>query len=226
VRVERHCSWLEVARRWVGRAPFHLLLISQFAALTGYFGPWVAHETAALTLTGQDLAEFVKFLPSVRSGELQVARQIFYLPPLIVALTLLLMAANARLPYRGGLRIMMLLLSVPVTFSMLPPAWTPSSLVMPEFRLQTVAIAVCLGLWACFPILRRLSPVPLEGGMAALMLLGAVWPLWQFLEALWAINAVYGRSVELGWGLWTTPAAFALGLAALLTTWVSRGLRS
>ena len=46
----------------------------------GYFGPWIAHETAALTLNGPDMAEFIKFLPEVMSGSLETMRQVFYLP--------------------------------------------------------------------------------------------------------------------------------------------------
>ena len=57
-----------------------LLPLALLMALVGAFGPWVSHRAAALVLTGQDMAEFVKFLPDVRSGELRVTRELFYLP--------------------------------------------------------------------------------------------------------------------------------------------------
>ena len=58
-----------------------LLPLGWLLAAIGYYGPWIAHATAALTLSGADMAEFVKFLPAVQDGTLAVARQLFYLPP-------------------------------------------------------------------------------------------------------------------------------------------------
>jgi hypothetical protein len=45
-----------------------VLILDLALAILGYFGPWVDHKTAALVLTGQDMGEFVKFLPEVRTG--------------------------------------------------------------------------------------------------------------------------------------------------------------
>ena len=37
-------------------------------AIVGYLGPWVPHKTAALTVTGLELAEFAKFFPQVQAA--------------------------------------------------------------------------------------------------------------------------------------------------------------
>ena len=50
-------------------------LIGVALALVGVWGSWVPHRVAALTLSGWDLAEFVRFVP----GAL-VPHELFYLP--------------------------------------------------------------------------------------------------------------------------------------------------
>ncbi|MDH7485976.1 MAG: hypothetical protein QHJ81_06830 [Anaerolineae bacterium] len=197
-----------------------LLILALLLALAGYFGPWVAHKAAALVLTGQDMAEFVKFLPEVRAGELRVMRELFYLPLVAGALGLVGLAANRRLRYPRWLRWLLLLLAVPVALSMLPPAWTPRLMLTPEFRLQAAAIGVCLALVVLHPLLRRLPPMLLEAITALLALAAAVVPVWQFLRVRSAIDAVYGRPVTLGWGLWLMPLGFGLFVVAL---WFSLG---
>jgi hypothetical protein len=190
------------------------LALSLFAAMAGYFGPWVAHEAAALVLTGQDLGEFVKFLPSVRSGQLHVVRELFYIPLLAASMGLVLVAGNRRLQYPRAARRLLSLVAIPVALSMLPPAWTPQLMLTREFRLQTVAIAICLLVVVLSGLLRRVIPVVLEVATGGLALLAGSIPVARFLSVRPAIDAVYGRPVTSGWGLWLMPAGF--GLVALV----------
>lgn len=193
-----------------------LPVLTLLLALAGYFGPWVTHKAPALVLTGQDMAEFVKFLSEVRSGELQVMRELFYLPLVAGALGLVFAAANRRWRYTWPLRWLLALLAIPVALSMLPPAWTPQLLLTPEFRLQAAAIAFCLVLVVLHPLLQRLPPALLEATTLLLALAAAVVPVWQFLRVRPAVDAVYGRTVTLGWGLWLMPLGFGLVVIALL----------
>ena len=209
-------GWMNMERTQASVLLRVLPLLVLLLALAGYFGPWVAHKAAALVLTGQDMAEYVKFLPEVRSGELQVMRELFYLPLLAGALGLVSLAANRRLRYLWPLRWLLPLLAVPVALSMLPPAWTPQLMLTPEFRLQAAAIAVCLIIVVIHPLLRRLPPALLEAITALLALAAAVIPVWQFLRMRAAIDGVYGRPVTLGWGLWLMPLGFGLLAVALL----------
>jgi hypothetical protein len=156
------------------------------------------------------MAEFVKFLPEVRSGELWVLRQLFYVPLLSGAVGLVLVAANRHLLVPRSVRRLVTIASVPVALSMLPPAWTPQLLLTAEFRLQTAAILLCLVVAALCPVLRRVHARVLEAVTAALALAAAVAPLWQFLRVRPAIDAVYGRRVRLGWGPWVTTMGFGL----------------
>ena len=185
--------------------PLGLLL-----GLVGYFGPWVAHKAAALVLTGQDLGEFVKFLPDVRSGAITVQRELFYLPLFAGAVGLLAAASDRRLRFPWPLRWLFVALAVPASLSMLPPAWTPQLMLTSEFHLQAATIGLCLLLILLHPLLSRLRPALLEASALLLALAAAIVPGWQFARARPLIDAVYGRPVDLGWGLWVAPLGFFL----------------
>ncbi len=83
-------------------------MTSWLVASIGFYGPWIAHPTAALTLSGVDMGEFVKFLP-----DLSVIRQLFYLPPLAVATSIALLIGSRRLGYAWLLRVLALFLGRP-----------------------------------------------------------------------------------------------------------------
>ena len=196
----------------------HLPLLSRIAVvlcvlagLAGGFGTWVAHKAAALVLTGVDLAEFVKFLPEVVAGTFSITRELFYLPLFCGSLLLVLVASDRDLAYPWPIRWLLVTLSVPAALSMLPPAWTPQLMRTPEFRIQALAIVVCLCMALCHTLLRRLrSPWPLRLTGALLAALAAVLPLWQFLRVRPLISTVYNKPVALGWGPYFTVAAFSL----------------
>ena len=213
------------------------MILGLALAIVGYLGPWVDHKTAALVLTGQDMGEFVKFLPEVRAGTAPMIREFFYLPPFAAALGLILLAASKRLAYPLVVRAVMLLAVLGLAWAMLPPVWTPQLLITAEFRKQTVAIAFCLLLLIIHPVLRylppRRCPEPVacpehsrrEGltavalrhaqdtAMMVLALLGAGPPLWQFFSIREAVNRAYGWPVQVGWGLWVTALGFFIVIA-------------
>ena len=216
-----------------------VLILGLALAIVGYFGPWVDHKTAALVLTGQDMGEFVKFLPEVRAGTVPMIREFFYLPPFAAALCLILLMASKRLAYPLVVRAVMLLAVLGLAWAMLPPVWTPQLLLTAEFRKQTVAIAFCLLLLVVHPVLRylppRRCPEPVacpehsrrEGLMAVSMmvlaLLGAVPPLWQFFSIREAMNRAYGWPVQVGWGLWVTVLGFLIVVAGAVTLFSTDG---
>jgi hypothetical protein len=185
-----------------------LLPVGWALAAIGFYGPWVAQPTAALTLSGVDMGEFVKFLPGLLDGSLSTVRQLFYLPPFACAVSVALLVGSRRLRFSWAVRVPALLLAVPVSLQLLPPAWSPSSLMTPEFRLQTVALGLCWLLLASFWLLGSLPPW-LAGSLSALLcLMAMVMPAWQFLVVKPAIDDVYRLRPPVGWG-------FVLCLAGL-----------
>ena len=75
----------------------HLLLAAVLLAALTYWAPWIDHDAAALKLSGQDVGEFVKFLPDLQEGERianvgidPLPRQLFYVPPFACVVCLVL----------------------------------------------------------------------------------------------------------------------------------------
>jgi hypothetical protein len=190
-------------------------------AAVGYFGPWITHETAALTLSGVDMGEFVKFLPSVLDGSLEVVRQLFYLPPVAVVFGIAMLTCSRRLRYQTIVRVLALALAVPVSLQLLPPAWSPFTLMSAEFRLQAVGMATLWLLLAGTCFWGRLS-VRLLGVLSALVALAAaILSAWQFKLAKPAIDGVYSTTTGTGWGFHVCIA----GLAAMVVVGVLMALQ-
>jgi hypothetical protein len=183
-------------------------------AAAGYYGPWIAHATAALTLTGIDMAEFVKFIPAVQSGQLPVLRHLFYLPPLAVVLGIAFLIHAPRLRYPLAVRLAALVLAVPVSLQLLPPAWSPTSLMTAEFRLQAVALGVSWIALAGSWLLARL-PAGLLAGIGALLALAAAgaatWQLWLVKPE---IDQLYGSVPPVGWGFYACVVGLVVMAAA------------
>lgn len=201
-------------------------LLSLGLLLTGIGGaflPWVWREGVALQLTAPGLAEFVKFLPEVRSGQVQIERLFFMLPLFLAMLALPLFATNQTLKLPMWLRWLMRLAVIPLALASLSPVWTPAILVSPEFRLQTLLAATAVGLAVIAPLFKRL---PLRiliillvvGDLAALTL-----PLWQFSLIQAGISEAYHQPISLGWGWWLTEGGIVLSVVGgVWSTIVSR----
>ena len=203
----------DLLRRWL-HSPFLatvLVLLGWLLIVLGYWGPWAPASAAGLRVLGLDLAEYVKFVAEVRSGQIPLTREVFYLPLVALSLSFSLLAHRPELRLPGLARWLLNLLAVPAALAMLPPAWTPGLLTTPEFVKQTAAIGVCVAVAALsYPLLRRL-PAQLSAGMILLLALLAVFPpLLAFARLSPALDAIYGRALPLGRGLWQMPLGFTL----------------
>ena len=98
--------------KWRGLLFVALVLIG-----VGYFGPWVAHQDAGLNSSADDLAEFVKFMPVVRAGQIGIVRELFFIPIWITSIGLGLLASRIK---SWGLRLALLALSLLLVFTPLP----------------------------------------------------------------------------------------------------------
>ena len=205
-----------------------LLLLGSIGLAGATWGPWVAFDSPGLTLLGIDLAEYVKFLPEVRSGALHVAREQFYLPlfTLSVGLSLLSLLGAPWLHYRPA-RLLLALLAVPCALALLPPAWSPATFGQAEFQPQIRMLIVALVL-ALIGLLtpgwrQRYGRQALAILLAVLALAATLLPLWQWSRVRPAIEVVYQRSSSLGWGGWALLlGGMALTAGALLLAWSER----
>lgn len=174
--------------------------------LAGYFGPWVAHRAAGLAITGLDLGEYVKFIPQVISGQIAIRREIFYWPLCAGSLIASLLASRRALP--GWLRLLLALGAVPLALAMLPPAWGPAVLVLPEFRLQCIALLLCLVMAPAIAVTRFFPDRLILGLIALLAIPAAVLPAWSFLQVKPAIETLYRQPLRPGWGFWAGVSGF------------------
>ena len=186
--------------------------VAGLIVLAGYFGPWLPHRVAGLVVTGLDLGEYIKFLPSVTEGSVVLWREGFYLPLIAVSLSCSLLAYRDVYRYSIALRFALLLLGLIAALNMLPPAWTPAVLRSDEFQLQTATIIVCIGLLLFSPVLRLLPALPVYALLGTIALAGIWFPITGFIKILPDVNYLYAQEIRPGWGFYV----LVLGLALLV----------
>ncbi|MCU0500801.1 MAG: hypothetical protein MUC51_03375 [Anaerolineae bacterium] len=182
------------------------IFLGGLIGLIGYYGPWVPHKAAGLVVIGLDLAEYVKFIPEFASGKIAFRREVFYLPSFAASVGASLLASRRVLPTWS--RWLIAFLAIPLALAMLPPAWNPAILLLPEFRLQTAAIACCLMLVPGAMLLRGAPDRPVLIAIAMLSLAAAIAPAWGFVQVHTAIEALYRQPLALGWGFWVGTGGF------------------
>jgi hypothetical protein len=208
--------WLKIGSR--------LLALGLCLAGTGAgFAPWIWHDSIALQLTAPGLAEFVKFLPEVRTGQVEVERLFFLCPLFLVMLLLPVLMANPALVLPQGLRWSLRLAVVPLALVSLSPVWTPAILMSSEFRWQTSLTLLSLSLVLLASFFKRLPLkfliITFIGGNLA----SAVLASWQFNLVQAAIADVYQEPIRLGWGWWLMITGMLMGsLGGLVILFASR----
>ena len=179
----------------------------------------MAHRASGLIVSGLDLGEYVKFIPQVLTGQIAVRRELFYLPLFAGSLMASLMASRRTLP--RWLRVLLGLAAIPLALAMLPPAWSPVTLRLPEFRLQMAALLFCLLMVPAVIVTRFLPDRLVLVLIAALAVPAAILPAWGFLEVRPAIAGLYYQPLRLGWGFWAELIGFLFAafwaIAAALT---------
>jgi hypothetical protein len=170
--------------------------------LAGYFGPWVNHRVAGLVIMGLDLGEYVKFLPAVRGEQITLWREGFYLPLLAVSLSFSLHVFRQQFRYPWWVRALLIGVAISAALNLLPPAWTPSRLITPEFRLQIMALRGCLAAVALSPVLALLPRRGVALFVVALSGLALWFPIHDFLRVLPGISALYNHPLTPGWGMY------------------------
>lgn len=200
-----------------------LLPVALLLAFAGYVGAWVDHRVAGLVITGLDLGEYVKFLTLVRSGEVVLWREGFYLPLVAVSLTASLAAFRRELHYAWPIRAALLALAIVAALNLLPPAWTPQRMLTDEFCQQALALAGCLAAMAFSPLLALLPARAFAAIVAVLGISATIIPVRQFLRVLPAVSELYNHPQTPAWGMVLCAAGLiALAGAALRVGWPQR----
>ncbi len=181
----------------------------------GGFVPWIWRDSVALQLTAPGLAEFVKFLPEIRNGQLSIERLYFLLPLFVAMLALPLLVENKQLDLPIWLRWGLRLTVMPMALAALSPVWTPAVLTSAEFRLQTVLAISAVGLTVIAPLLRHLPLKILLGLLCLVYLAVLALPAWQFTLVQASIAEAYHEPVALGPGWWLVVVGVGLSLVGI-----------
>jgi hypothetical protein len=177
-------------------------------ALVGYFGPWIPHPTAALTVTGRELAEFAKFFPQVQSGTSPIMRALF-VAPLLATSILAGLLANEWLRSPAQRILATVALSAPALLALPPYPFLTAA----EYRVQLI-LAVGGGTLALLTLLTGRLPDAVRGILIALVAVGGFGiAAVQFALLHPLVVSLYGSVLPLGWGLLACGAG--LGLVAL-----------
>lgn len=186
-----------------------LQFVGSVLILIGFFGPWVAHKTAALAVTGYELSELAKFFPEVRRGAVPVMRGLFVTPLLAGAISLAVTIHRSRitLPARLGASLVSWIL----VLAALPPF---QAIMEPQYRMQLALVAASTVLILTTPLTRQTSETARGAGLLVLVLLGAVPALWQALLLRPLVADLYGSPIWPGWGFVTCQLGFLVLLAA------------
>jgi hypothetical protein len=214
----------------VNRVVTWLQVLGLNLILASVFGPWVPHHTAALTVTGFELAEFAKFFPQVQGGMVSLARELFYLP--LIASLILISFLAGRSPHRHVRLLVSLLAAILLLALLLPYSVVEAALqavsarapfvVDPPYAGQFRLVLISLVLVLLAPLAHRL-PRRIQAVLIALLALATpLLPLWQFTTLRPLVVALYAAPIGLGWGLIACAAGSALLLTSALLTLTHR----
>jgi len=180
--------------------PQTFLLLAFVAIFVGYFMVWLPHETAGLSFTGLEMGEQAKFLRPVREGEILPGRSLFYVPPVTLALMLVLLAA--RWPNRRWQTWAARFLAV--TLSLLAfPALEALGTEAAEWLWRVLMIAlVVLAAMVTSVVGQRLSSRILWLLIFLVALAGAILPTWVFQSVQPLFASLLRGEIDIGPGVW------------------------
>jgi hypothetical protein len=195
-----------------------LRLLGLALIFAGYFGPWFPHRTAALSVTGFELAEFAKFFPQVQGGVVAIYRSLFY-TPLVVAFVLLgILASQSTMrvvrlivPLFAVVVLLAAILPYPVVDGVRHALFTRSPLTLdPQYMGHLLLLLVGSVLSLLTPLARQL-PRRVRGVLILLLALaGGALAGWQVALLRPLVEALYTVRLGMGWGLVTCMVGLGL----------------
>ena len=204
------------------RNQFVIHFLGLALATVGFLSPWVPHKTAALTVTGFELAEFAKFFPQVQGGVVSIHRELFYCPLIVIFVLLGLLASRSTrravrliVPLGAAAALLVVLLPFAIFDAARQALTTPAPFVLPlDYKGQLVLVIVGVALTLLAPLTYRL-PGRIWSTLVAVLALAGIPPaLWQFVVLRPLIAALYSTPLNLGWGLVVCVTGFGLLLVS------------
>jgi hypothetical protein len=192
----------------------NILFLGLTAIFLGIFMVWLPGPSVGLQIIGIEMGEWIKFLG------VGARRDLFYLPPIVLGLTLALLAAtwpNNRpqtwLMRATGVAVATLAFP-PIAAIQLEPAanWLPRLLAI-------VLVALVAGVGAVIAGRNRFSPWPWLA-MSLILLAGAILPTWQYLAVRGVFEGIMLQPVGVGAGVWMDLVGGLLAASVTLVEFV------
>ncbi len=176
----------------------NLLLLGFTAVFIGYFMVWLPGPAAGLSFIGLELGEWVKFMG------VGLERNLFYLPPVSLALMLLVLT----LPWENGRWQTWALRGLAITISLLAfPAYEDiTGPVRQEYvpRLEWIGIVVLTAVVVSilgWTVKKETRAIICWLALIFLGLAGAVQPTRVYLQIRPNVSQLFGVSIGFGWGV-------------------------
>ncbi|HQZ23466.1 MAG TPA: hypothetical protein PLW39_14450 [Thermoflexales bacterium] len=170
--------------------------------LAGHVLPWAQHNTAALTLSGHDLAIFLNDTPYAGG----FANEWFYVPAWVAGLLMAFAANQSDRPLWQ--RLALGVLGACVASLGLPPYEKLRDILhQPDYQVRfAVSALVMLDCLVMAALRRPKFPSAYGAALAGLNVI----PLYGFSLMRWPISQLYGNDVNFGLGWWLTLFTIAL----------------
>lgn len=169
--------------------------------LLGYWMVWLPNPAAGLALTGLEIGEWIKFLPEVQGGVVG-PRELFYLPP--IALALMMILVTCAWPNRRWQTWGMRGLAVAISLLAFPAIETIRFEGVSQWGLRVAGIGFVAAACAGATWMSRWHPgsrLP-RWLITLLALLGALLPLWLFFPIRDLVSNILGAPLGVGPGVW------------------------
>ncbi|MDX1662808.1 MAG: hypothetical protein R3272_03380 [Candidatus Promineifilaceae bacterium] len=197
-----------------------LLFLAFTAILSGYFMVWLPNESAGLAFIGLEMGEQIKFLPQVKQRTLGPDRTLFYLPPITLALMLLLV--SARWPSHRWQTWTARALALVVSLLAFPALEQLGVADRSEWLWRLLLILFVGGVALVVSgIGGRISPTLLALSLLLMAVAGAVLPTWAYFSIAPTFFEWLRRPFSYGPGLWLNLAGHLL-VAALAIRQLSK----
>lgn len=200
----------DFCEKWL--MPLTLTLI-----LIGYLGVWMPGDVAGLRLIGWEVGEWVKFLPAFKQAAFSpdlsppTNRNWFYIPPIMLALSLLLWTADWRNNWQTWLTR---LFAIPIAFLAVPDIPIIVDEDIDQWIVRVGAFGVVCLMVLIAPFFRNIVTLPL----CIFATLGATLPFAAYQATRWHIEDLLQMPVGIGWGLWLNVIGHLLLLGCVICT--------
>lgn len=172
--------------------------------LLGYFLVWLPQPVTGLSFIGLEMGEWSKFIPQVNSGEFEVSRNLFYLPP--ICLSLMLLVWTFAWPEGRWQTWAMRLIAISISLLALPAIESLLDEPADQWLFRLLLVGIVTLVFIISPFAKKISAGS-TGHLSWLMIsaMGIVClilPIWSYLVIRPVVSELFRMPVAIGPGLW------------------------